>query len=210
MDFNHQKKINTLKYRQAYKQSRKKSSKNLILKGFLIFTLCIFAGLLNQYMDQSKKIQRENKNLKQKNTIHQFSPILSPKIFDGDSFDVTYNGEKIHVRLYGIDSPEKTQAYSNVSHKMLSSLLQENTIIHLEILYQDKYKRAVSIVHFEDGSTAQDILLNAGLTWVYKQYCDREICNEWHELEKNTQQNKIGLWQDKNPTPPWQWRKKNK
>ncbi len=50
-------------------------------------------------------------------------------------------------------------------------------------------------------------LIKAGLAWQYRKYCKASFCNEWLKLEGKAKSAKVGLWSDKDPVPPWEWRK---
>jgi micrococcal nuclease len=44
---------------------------------------------------------------------------------------------------------------------------------------------------------------------VYTRYCDEQpMCSRWDELQQEARENRIGLWVDKHPVPPWEWRRK--
>jgi endonuclease YncB( thermonuclease family) len=53
-----------------------------------------------------------------------------------------------------------------------------------------------------------ELLINKGLAWVYDYYCKKPICPEWKQLEESAKLNKIGLWVQPSPTPPWEYRRK--
>ena len=60
-----------------------------------------------------------------------------------------------------------------------------------------------------EGKNLNEELVKFGYAWVYRKYCDRSFCKDWLEFEKTASENKIGLWADKSPLPPWEWRKLN-
>ena len=55
--------------------------------------------------------------------------------------------------------------------------------------------------------------INAGIAWHYKHYqnkqsrADREL---YSSAEQGARKKKLGLWNDKKPTPPWKWRRDNR
>ena len=55
-----------------------------------------------------------------------------------------------------------------------------------------------------DGRDVSAEMLKVGMAWHYKQYSKDE---EYAELENTARQQKIGLWADKNPVVPWEYRK---
>jgi endonuclease YncB( thermonuclease family) len=46
-------------------------------------------------------------------------------------------------------------------------------------------------------------LLRSGFAWHYKKYNDSEYLAR---LEEEARRNRIGLWRDPNPVPPWDQR----
>lgn len=56
------------------------------------------------------------------------------------------------------------------------------------------------------GRILQKELVAEGLAWVWPKYCKLPICLEWSETETQARENKVGLWQDAEPVPPWEWR----
>jgi len=51
--------------------------------------------------------------------------------------------------------------------------------------------------------------IKAGLAWHYKQFEQEQTINDratYAEAERYARLNRIGLWQDSNPMPPWDFR----
>ena len=71
----------------------------------------------------------------------------------------------------------------------------------------DRYKRIVGEV-FYNGTTNLNIeLLANGFAWHYKRYDKSET---YSKAEKSAKEKHLGLWQDKNPVAPWDFRKRKK
>ena len=49
-------------------------------------------------------------------------------------------------------------------------------------------------------------MVRSGYAWVYQRYCDKPFCEYWLALENEAKANSLGLWQEPNPIPPWEWR----
>lgn len=127
------------------------------------------------------------------------------KIIDGDSLLVVSAGQTVEVRLYGIDSPEYRQPFSRAAKKMVRKKVGEcNVLVQPE--YYDKYDRMVAIVRCGD-ETLNGELVQAGLAWVSPYFCRKDICSSWRKLENSARESKRGLWRDKHPVPPWQWKR---
>jgi micrococcal nuclease len=127
-------------------------------------------------------------------------------VTDGDTIKV-YNAEQgqIKIRFYGIDTPEKAQPYGKAAGKYLASLIAGATVA-IETVTKDRYGRTVGIVSDSEININQE-MVRAGYAWVYRKYCDRSFCSDWLQLEDKARNSKIGLWQEPNPIPPWEWRK---
>ena len=128
-------------------------------------------------------------------------------VTDGDTIKV-YNAElgQVKIRFYGIDTPEKAQPYGKAAGKHLASLIA-GAAVEVESVSTDRYGRTVGIVSYDETSINQE-MVRSGYAWVYKRYCDKPFCDYWLTLENEAKNDKIGLWQEPNPVPPWEWRKR--
>ena len=128
-------------------------------------------------------------------------------ITDGDTFKgLTQDKEVIRYRIYGIDAPESNQAFGTRSKQYLSDLIFGDRVgIKLDKI--DFYGRPVVWVYTSDDKDVSVEMLKAGMAWHFKKYDKSE---EYASLENNARLNGIGLWVDKNPIPPWVFRKSKK
>ncbi len=132
-------------------------------------------------------------------------------VLDGDTLKVLApDGQQIRVRLYGIDCPETSkrgkpgQAYGNVAKKRVNELIRKNRV-ELDTYGKDQYGRTIAVVR-SGRINVNETLVKEGLAFVYDRYCKESFCRSWKNLEKQAQQNSIGLFADQNPMPPWEWR----
>ena len=115
---------------------------------------------------------------------------------------LTSSNEQVKVRLAGIDTPEKRQPFGNRAKQALSSLaFQKQALIEAEA--KDRYGRTVGVV-FVDGLNVNHELVKQGMAWVYRKYTNDKAL---YELESKAKKEKLGLWLDKKPIPPWEWRR---
>jgi len=127
-------------------------------------------------------------------------------VADGDTITIlTPEKSQVKVRIYGIDTPEKGQAFGSKAADFTKerAALQE---VNVQEIDRDRYGRTVGIVKLPSGAILNEEILRSGFAWVYRQYCNQSFCSQWAELERHAQASKIGLWADQNPTPPWEWR----
>lgn len=130
-------------------------------------------------------------------------------VLDGDTIDVlTPTKTQVRVRLAGIDAPEKGQAFGNVAKKELSDLVFGKQVT-VEWRKKDRYGRTVGKV-IVDGVDANLKMVEAGLAWHYKQYAREQSPADrasYDRAEEDARATGIGLWGDKQPVPPWEFRK---
>lgn len=126
---------------------------------------------------------------------------------DGDSITVlTSDNRQVKIRLYGIDCPERKQAFGNRARQATASAVHGKTV-NVQPVEKDRYGRTVAIVTQPDGEMLNAWLVKEGMAWVYPQYCKRaDICNRLKELEADARAAKIGLWTEE-AAPPWVWRR---
>jgi micrococcal nuclease len=101
--------------------------------------------------------------------------------------------------------PEKKQAFGTRAKQFTSDLVF-GKVVDVEPIEIDRYGRAVGIVKLEDGQIVNEEIVRAGFAWVYDRYCKKPLCLEWKRIEGEARASQVGLWKDKNPLPPWEWR----
>ena len=130
-------------------------------------------------------------------------------IADGDTITVLDSTNDPHkVRLAGIDAPEKGQAFGNAAKQNLASMVAGKAV-SVEYVKFDRYQRLVGKVTV-NGSDVQLEQLRAGLAWWYKKYERDQSPRDratYASVEQGAQEAKRGVWRDKDPVPPWEWRR---
>lgn len=130
------------------------------------------------------------------------------KVIDGDTVDIlTPNKQKIRVRLLDIDAPESQQAYGKTSRKYLASLIAGKNVFVQES-NKDIYQRTLGTIYLEQININAKMVAN-GFAWAYR-YKGIVNNNNMLKLESKAKQNKKGLWKDKRPIAPWEFRYRNK
>jgi len=124
-------------------------------------------------------------------------------IADGDTLTVLVDQEPVKIRLANIDAPERKQAFGTRSRQSLSDLCWEKDATY-QVQDVDRYGRTVAVVSCA-GVNVNRAQVERGMAWVYPKYNkDRAL----PELQERARAERRGLWMDKNPTPPWEWRKR--
>jgi endonuclease YncB( thermonuclease family) len=123
-------------------------------------------------------------------------------VHDGDTLSIrSASGLTTRVRLFGIDAPERGQAYGSASRRALAMLVAGREVRVVE-RGRDSYGRLLGTVHLE----AQDVnarLVRDGYAWVYERF-ERDAA--LLALQAEAKAARRGLWRDPHPEPPWRWR----
>ena len=128
------------------------------------------------------------------------------RVADGDTITVlTASKVQKKIRLYGIDCPEKRQAFGQKA-KRFALDMTAGKHVKVDAIDTDLYGRTVGIVYIGRMCLNTE-LLKHGYAWHYNRYCNKSFCDKWKELEQQARTKRIGLWIDPDPTPPWSFRK---
>ena len=125
-------------------------------------------------------------------------------VVDGDTITVSTRGAHTKIRLFGVDCPEKLQPYGRAA-TLLTQKLAYNKEVKITPIQTDRYGRTVAYVSLPGGNRLNYELVSNGLAWWSKQYAPEEMQLAIREL--NARLKGRGLWQDEDPTPPWDFRK---
>jgi micrococcal nuclease len=127
-------------------------------------------------------------------------------VIDGDTIEVLQDGKAVRIRLHGIDSPEKTQAFGSKAKEFTSNLVFSKNVKVVEVQF-DQYGRMVADVYLIDGTWLNKAIVENGFAWHSKKYSNSQ---ELAQAESNARKMKKGLWQDPSPIAPWEYRKSQK
>jgi endonuclease YncB( thermonuclease family) len=129
------------------------------------------------------------------------------KVKDGDTIVVlTPDHQSITVRLAEIDCPEKSQPYGKAAKEFTADLCFGKSV-KLQVRDRDRYGRTVAMVLLNDGTNVNYELVKNGYAWQYKYYSKDE---KLAELELQARKQHLGLWQEPNPEPPWEYRREKR
>lgn len=136
-------------------------------------------------------------------------------ILDGDTLDVlTDDRKQVRVRIGAIDAPEKAQPFGTRAREILGRIVAgERVLVHVYKLdrHESKYgKRRIGNVYVKDVDVGLE-MVRMGYAWHYKAYEHEQSDHDRHiysARQAQAQHQKLGLWADPNPTPPWDWRKR--
>lgn len=135
---------------------------------------------------------------------------------DGDTVVVEPpgGGERITCRLYGIDAPEtpkrdkQGQPYGKQAMKVLKGLVSDRDVT-VTFIGERTYSREVCRIE-KDGIDINQEMIRRGYAWAYVEYLKRPHASSYAGAEEEARKRRMGLWQDVNPTPPWEFRKRQR
>lgn len=129
-------------------------------------------------------------------------------IQDGDTLTLLDPEHRQHrIRIAGIDAPEKGQPFGRVAQDGLAALAY-NRLASAHCPKSDRYGRRVCVVIIE-GTDIGLAQVKAGLAWHYKRFASEQTEEErttYALAEAEARAARSGLWQDRSPTAPWDWR----
>ena len=127
------------------------------------------------------------------------------KVTDGDTVHVLDGQQTIKVRLLCIDSPERGQPYGNAAREHLAGMVAGKQV-HVTSSGTDRYGRTLGKLYFDDSDTSANWrMVRDGYAWDYLRYsCGIDYAN----AERAAHDEGLGLWQEDDPVPPWEWRRK--
>ena len=126
------------------------------------------------------------------------------RIADGDTVSVLDATNTQHkVRLYGIDTPEHDQPFGKAATIALRQLVDEKPV-GVVVVTRDSYGREVGTL-YQQGVNINVAMVASGYAWWYQHYAPYE-----HQLaasEQRAREQRLGLWAQPHPVPPWDWRR---
>ena len=124
------------------------------------------------------------------------------RVSDGDTILIQSGSQKIRVRMYGIDAPELKQKYGEESKKYLEKRIIDKNV-DIKVINQDQYGRKVGKVFYKNKDINLE-MLETGNAWFYEYHAKHE--KDYRKAFKNAKEQKLGLWKDKNPQNPRNFR----
>ena len=129
--------------------------------------------------------------------------VFVTRVLDGDTVRLNIPGQgEQTIRTWGIDCPEKKQRFGPQAEKFFASLIWGKPLT-LKIRSKDQYGRLIAQV-FHEGKDIGLVMVRYGYAWHYVSITkDKALAKAQAEAKKQ----ELGLWRDKNPIPPWTFRK---
>ncbi len=129
------------------------------------------------------------------------------RIADGDTLTLVDATSRQHtIRLADIDAPEIGQDFGQQSRTRLSALAFNQQAL-AQCTVREAKRPAVCLVTVSGKDIGLE-QLRGGMAW-YQQEGTQQTASEragYEQAEFNAKIRRFGLWNSKNPTPPWEWR----
>src|SRR5215216_7921620 len=117
-------------------------------------------------------------------------------VMDGDTIAVMHHNKAERIRLFGIDCPEKGQAFGKRAKQAASELVFKKDVA-VRVYGTDKYGRTVGAVILPDGTNVNKKLVRDGWCWWYQKYAPNDTALQ--QAEQEAKDEKKGLWADPDP-----------
>jgi micrococcal nuclease len=124
-------------------------------------------------------------------------------VTDGDTITVLDAENVQHkIRLQGIDAPKKKQAFGTKSKELLTEKVAGHEVL-IEWKEKDRYGRILGEVMLGRRHINLE-MVQEGMAWRYVQYSKSKDLSHAEVMAREARK---GLWTDKDPIPPWEFRK---
>jgi endonuclease YncB( thermonuclease family) len=122
-------------------------------------------------------------------------------VVDGNTLEVISAEEETYrIVLVGIDCPEKGQPYAEEAKAFLEASILKKSI-DVKLLGKDRWGNYLGEIITEVEVSAE--LVKRGLAWCH----EKNAPDSLKVLEQQAREQRIGLWQEENPTAPWIYRR---
>jgi endonuclease YncB( thermonuclease family) len=125
-------------------------------------------------------------------------------VADGDTLTVLRDDRTTErVRLHGIDAPERGQPFSDRARQFTATLAAGQRV-RVEPTDRDRHGRLVAELVLPDGRQLTHAVVEAGYAWWFRRFAPADTTLA--RLEAEARAARRGLWADRRPVPPWEWR----
>jgi len=124
------------------------------------------------------------------------------RIVDGDTFELLDEQLVRHkIRLYGIDAPEKGQAFGQVAKQALSGLIFSRDV---RVVHKGKDRNGRIVGEVFCGKEQINVrLILSGMAWHFTRYSSDLA---YAQAQRKAMAKRVGLWIQNKPQAPWEYR----
>jgi endonuclease YncB( thermonuclease family) len=169
------------------------------MKSLLTIPLTLFLFILPYPVQASQDVQGKVMKVKDGDTI-----VVAP--VDGEHF--------ITCRLYGIDSPETAkrgepgQPYGEEASKELKHMILAKNV-RVITTEKDRYNRDICLITLDELDVNLE-MVKRGYAWAFVRYLRNPYTKSYVAAESEAKGAGLGIWHDRDPEPPWNYRKRIK
>src|ERR1043165_3287737 len=134
---------------------------------------------------------------------------LYGKVIDvnsGDVITISNLNRPVRVKLLGVDAPELDQAFGDVAKKHLSDLVFDKPVlVHYSGIAADQSLTGRVLLNDTDIGAQ---MIRDGAAWLDQNNMDRLSATDrevYQQSERAARSERRGLWQQANPTAPWEF-----
>lgn len=125
-------------------------------------------------------------------------------VLDGDTVLIQHGGGMLKVRLVDIDAPEKDQPFGASSQRSLAHMVLGKQVKFVSQA-MDTYGRMIARLSVQ-GLAVNAEQIRLGMAWEYSHYHSN---HDLIALQAEARAVPRGLWAQRAPIPPWEWRKQH-
>ena len=164
---------------------------------------CLLAAVV-VIVTRSPQQQRQSGQQPHQQSTQQAEVATLSRVIDGDTVVIHIPPtNEIHVRLIGIDAPERGQAFYAEGRAYLGTVLS-GAAITVASNGVDRYGRTLATLYIGETNVCLQ-MIQSGLAWHFKKYSDDPVLSL---AEHDAKKRRVGIWQQTNPVPPWEYRNK--
>jgi len=152
------------------------------------FFLIFYTAIFSEFIDLARASTKAE------------SALVVSRIIDGDTFELSGG---IHVRLIGVDTPEKNEPFYREARILAESLLLgKQVVLEFDKEPEDRYGRRLAYLRF-DTLFYNEYIVKRGLAYVYLFKNSLKHAGKLINAQKYARNQKAGLWslEDFEPEP---------
>lgn len=112
------------------------------------------------------------------------------------------------VELYGIACPDEGQPYARDARKVLSHLVLGRLVEVTPMVEVTGGKSRALVRTMGNGCLINERLVSHGMAWVSLHQSLGRMIGQWKKIERLARHHRIGLWADRSPLAPWDWKRR--
>lgn len=121
---------------------------------------------------------------------------------DGDTVVVLdSNNVQTTLRLAEVDCPESGQPFGKNAKQFTSDQVFGKMVKYIATDV-DRYGRTIAKIYYGNKYLSEELIKNGLGWWYYRYSTDKNL----GILQNKAEEQKLGLWSDKNAVAPWDWR----